>query len=212
MVWSRDVSSWCFLREDAVSRETSPMSSPHDEDGRGTGATGPAPVAASGPEPVEPLQAPVAPPGAGGVFGERLEVAERFASLLADTGVSHGLIGPREVPILWERHILNCAVAHGAFPMGAEVVDVGSGAGLPGLALAIVRPDLSLHLVEPMLRRTNWLSASIAGERYAAGGISQLTLLDTQRQALQTGLDRTKAAAQRYADTAALYQALGARP
>jgi 16S rRNA (guanine527-N7)-methyltransferase len=90
-------------------------------------------------------------------------VAERFASLLADTGVSHGLIGPREVPILWERHILNCAVAHEAFPMGAEVVDVGSGAGLPGLALAIVRPDLTLHLVEPMLRRTNWLSASIAG-------------------------------------------------
>ncbi|HEV7195536.1 MAG TPA: 16S rRNA (guanine(527)-N(7))-methyltransferase RsmG, partial [Pedococcus sp.] len=139
------------------------MSSPQDTDGRGTGATGPAPVAASGLEAVESLQAPVAPPGAVAVFGDRLEMAERFASLLADTGVSHGLIGPREVPILWERHILNCAVAHEAFPMGAEVVDVGSGAGLPGLALAIVRPDLSLHLVEPMLRRTNWLSASIAG-------------------------------------------------
>ena len=65
------------------------------------------------------------------------------------------------MPILWDRHILNCAVAHEAFPDGAVVVDVGSGAGLPGLALAIVRPDLRLHLVEPMLRRTAWLSATI---------------------------------------------------
>jgi 16S rRNA (guanine527-N7)-methyltransferase len=95
------------------------------------------------------------------VFGPHLALAERFASILADTGVSHGLIGPREVPILWDRHILNCAVAHEAFPEGAAVVDVGSGAGLPGLALAIVRPDLHLHLVEPMLRRTNWLSVTI---------------------------------------------------
>jgi 16S rRNA (guanine527-N7)-methyltransferase len=65
------------------------------------------------------------------------------------------------VPILWDRHILNCAVAHEAFPQGASVVDVGSGAGLPGLALAIVRADLHLHLVEPMLRRTTWLSTTI---------------------------------------------------
>jgi 16S rRNA (guanine527-N7)-methyltransferase len=95
------------------------------------------------------------------VFGPHLAQAERFAAILADTGVSHGLIGPREVPILWDRHILNCAVAHEAFPEGVAVVDVGSGAGLPGLALAIVRPDLHLHLVEPMLRRTTWLSTTI---------------------------------------------------
>ena len=95
------------------------------------------------------------------MFGDRLPLAERFAAILADTGVSHGLIGPREVPILWDRHILNCAVAHPAFPQGVAVVDVGSGAGLPGLALAIVRPDLHLHLVEPMLRRTTWLSTTI---------------------------------------------------
>lgn len=86
----------------------------------------------------------------------------RFTQVLADTGVSHGLIGPREVPILWERHVLNCAVVHSAFPEGAEVVDVGSGAGLPGLALAVARPDLRIHLVEPMLRRTAWLEATIA--------------------------------------------------
>ena len=66
------------------------------------------------------------------------------------------------MPILWERHILNCAVAHEAFPRDTEVVDVGSGAGLPGLAIAIVRPDLHLHLVEPMLRRTTWLSDTVA--------------------------------------------------
>lgn len=98
-----------------------------------------------------------APEGAHRFFGGRLSHAEDFARILADTGVSHGLIGPREVPILWERHILNCAVIEDAFPVGARIIDVGSGAGLPGVALAIVRPDLDLHLVEPMQRRTEWL-------------------------------------------------------
>jgi 16S rRNA (guanine527-N7)-methyltransferase len=91
------------------------------------------------------------------VFGERLGLAVRFAEMLADTGVSHGLIGPREVPRLWERHVLNCAVIQDAFPVGSRLVDVGSGAGLPGVALSIARPDLEVHLVEPMLRRTQWL-------------------------------------------------------
>ena len=117
----------------------------------GAGQDLPAPTGAS----------PAAPAAAGVVFGGRLSVAERFAALLSDTGVSHGLVGPREVPILWERHILNCAVAHEAFPEAVELVDVGSGAGLPGVALAIARPDLRVHLVEPMLRRTNWLTATI---------------------------------------------------
>jgi 16S rRNA (guanine527-N7)-methyltransferase len=107
------------------------------------------------------MEPPAAPSAAGTVFGEHLAQAERYAALLADTGVTHGLIGPREVPILWERHLLNCAVAQEAFPEGAEVVDVGSGAGLPGLVLAMVRPDLTVHLVEPMLRRTRWLASSI---------------------------------------------------
>ena len=106
-----------------------------------------------------PVALPAAPSGAAAVFGERMPLAVRFAEILADTGVSHGLIGPREVPRLWERHVLNCAVVADAFPQGARLVDVGSGAGLPGVALAIARPDLDVHLVEPMLRRTEWLSA-----------------------------------------------------
>lgn len=95
------------------------------------------------------------------MFGDRLGLAERFTAILADTGVSHGLIGPHEVPRLWDRHVLNCAVIHPAIDLGQKVIDVGSGAGLPGLALAIARPDLDLHLIEPMLRRTNWLSRAV---------------------------------------------------
>jgi len=95
------------------------------------------------------------------VFGDRLTVAERFIAILADSGVDHGLIGPREVPRLWERHVLNCAVIHPAIGAGEMVIDVGSGAGLPGLALAIARPDLDVHLVEPMKRRTSWLFMAV---------------------------------------------------
>jgi 16S rRNA (guanine527-N7)-methyltransferase len=90
-----------------------------------------------------------------------LALAERFTAILTDSGVSHGLIGPREVPRLWERHLLNCAVIHPAIAGDQMVIDVGSGAGLPGLALAIARPDLDLHLIEPMLRRTNWLAMAV---------------------------------------------------
>lgn len=106
---------------------------------------------------------PEPPAVAAAVFGDRLELAESFVAILADTGVSHGLIGPREVPRLWERHVLNCAVVAEAMPTAdASVIDVGSGAGLPGLALAIARPDLRVTLVEPMLRRTTWLSETVA--------------------------------------------------
>ncbi|MDO5502104.1 MAG: 16S rRNA (guanine(527)-N(7))-methyltransferase RsmG [Actinomycetia bacterium] len=110
----------------------------------------------------EERRAPAAPPEAARIFGAELERAQRFADHLADTGISHGLIGPREVPRLWERHILNCAVIGAAMPEGASVIDVGSGAGLPGIAVALARPDLSVLLVEPMERRTTWLSTVIA--------------------------------------------------
>ena len=91
--------------------------------------------------------APSPPQSAGAVFGERIELASRFAGHLADTGISHGLIGPREVPRLWARHILNCAVIAEEIEAGASVIDVGSGAGLPGVALAIARPDLTVTLI-----------------------------------------------------------------
>ena len=105
---------------------------------------------------------PPSPAAALTIFGNRLSLAERFAGHLADTGISHGLIGPREVPRLWDRHILNCAVIAQEMPEGSSVIDVGSGAGLPGIALAIARPDLSVTLVEPMERRTQWLETVAA--------------------------------------------------
>jgi 16S rRNA (guanine527-N7)-methyltransferase len=118
---------------------------------------------ASAAEPLAgPQQAPPPTPDvATVVFGSRVSLAERYVELLADTGISHGLLGPREAPRLWDRHVLNCAVVHPLFETGAHVADLGSGAGLPGIPLAIVRPDLRLTLVEPLLRRTTWLTAAV---------------------------------------------------
>jgi len=92
------------------------------------------------------------------VFGDRFDDAVRYAELLAEAGVQRGLIGPREVPRLWERHLLNCAVLSEVVPEGVTVCDVGSGAGLPGIPLALVREDLKITLLEPLLRRTNFLT------------------------------------------------------
>lgn len=91
------------------------------------------------------------------VFGDRLPLARRYAEHLATTGVERGLIGPREAPRIWERHVLNCAVVAELVPDGARLVDVGSGAGLPGIPLALARPDLGIVLVEPLARRVEWL-------------------------------------------------------
>ncbi|KLJ04238.1 16S rRNA (guanine(527)-N(7))-methyltransferase RsmG [Streptomyces albidoflavus] len=106
----------------------------------------------------EAAELPEAPAVAREVFGERFPDAVRYAELLADAGVRRGLIGPREVPRLWERHLLNCAVLSEAIDEGVSVCDVGSGAGLPGIPLALVRPDLSITLLEPLLRRTTFLT------------------------------------------------------
>jgi 16S rRNA (guanine527-N7)-methyltransferase len=105
----------------------------------------------------EAAELPPAPEAAREVFGERYADAVRYAELLADAGVRRGLIGPREVPRLWERHLLNCAVLSEVIPQGVSVCDVGSGAGLPGIPLALTRPDLSITLLEPLLRRTTFL-------------------------------------------------------
>ncbi len=91
------------------------------------------------------------------VFGPRLELARRYAEVLADAGVERGLLGPREVGRLWERHLVNCAVVGELLTPGQRVVDIGSGAGLPGIAVAIAHPDLDLVLLEPLLRRSEFL-------------------------------------------------------
>jgi 16S rRNA (guanine527-N7)-methyltransferase len=91
------------------------------------------------------------------LFADRLPLAERYAELLATDGVIRGLIGPREAPRIWDRHILNCAVIGPLIPQRSYVADVGSGAGLPGLVLAIARPDVDMVLVEPLNRRTTFL-------------------------------------------------------
>ncbi len=96
------------------------------------------------------------------VFGDRTDLVRRYADHLAGSGVDRGLIGPREGPRLWSRHLMNCAGMAPLVPRGASVADVGSGAGLPGLVLAIARPDLTVTLVEPLLRRTTWLDEVVA--------------------------------------------------
>lgn len=91
------------------------------------------------------------------VFGDRLADAHRYVDLLATSGIERGLIGPREVPRLWSRHVLNCAVVAELIAGDSTVIDIGSGAGLPGIPIALARPDLVVTLVEPLDRRCRWL-------------------------------------------------------
>jgi 16S rRNA (guanine527-N7)-methyltransferase len=91
----------------------------------------------------------------------RLPALAEFAGLLATDGVVRGLIGPREVPRLWDRHLINCGLLAPLVPAGASVADLGSGAGLPGLVLALARPDLRVTLVEPMARRVAFLNEAV---------------------------------------------------
>ena len=97
------------------------------------------------------------------MFGSALPRAQAFAGMLATRGVEQGLIGPHEVPRLWDRHLLNCAVvAELIDPRPATLVDIGSGAGLPGIVLAMLRPKLSVILLEPMERRCRFLTDCVA--------------------------------------------------
>ncbi len=103
-------------------------------------------------------ETPPVPDEASGVFPHGLDLVERYVALLAGPGRDRGLMGPREVPRLWERHVLNCAVVTDLIEWNQSVCDLGSGAGLPGIALALRRPDLRITLVEPLLRRATFLS------------------------------------------------------
>ncbi|WP_454972329.1 16S rRNA (guanine(527)-N(7))-methyltransferase RsmG [Corynebacterium propinquum] len=92
------------------------------------------------------------------IFGDRKDLAVAYHESLATDATTRGFIGPREKPRLWDRHIYNCAVIGEAIPEGARVIDIGSGAGLPGIPLAIARPDLQVTLLEPLLKRSNYLA------------------------------------------------------
>ena len=106
-------------------------------------------------------ETPPPTPAAVELFGEHLTTVTAYAALLCDDGTVRGLIGPREVSRVWERHVLNSAVLAELVDQGRSVCDVGSGAGLPGIPLAIARPDLSVTLVEPLLRRTRFLEEAV---------------------------------------------------
>jgi 16S rRNA (guanine527-N7)-methyltransferase len=95
------------------------------------------------------------------VFGEALGRAERYAELLAGPGVAQGLIGPRETARLWDRHLMNCAAVAELVPDPCSVIDLGSGAGLPGIVLAMLLPDSSVVLLEPMARRAAFLEECV---------------------------------------------------
>ncbi|GAA1058917.1 16S rRNA (guanine(527)-N(7))-methyltransferase RsmG [Agromyces bracchium] len=115
--------------------------------------TDPTPAPSTGLEPE--------PPSAAAVFGDRLDVARTFTENLARHGEELGLIGPLELPRLWSRHVVNSGLVAPLLRPG-RVGDVGSGAGLPGLVLAIARPDVHLTLIEPMERRVAWLERQVA--------------------------------------------------
>ena len=96
------------------------------------------------------------------VFPEASDALRAYAGWLAEADVERGLIGPREADRIWDRHLANCAALEELVPTGASVIDIGSGAGLPGLVLAIVRPDLRVTLIEPLQRRCDFLAEVVA--------------------------------------------------
>jgi len=114
---------------------------------------------AAGSPPVEVVEA----------WGPVVDKLQLYADLLVDEGIVRGLIGPREVSRLWDRHLLNCLAAVEFVPTGSSVIDLGSGAGLPGVVWAVARPDLDVELVEPLLRRVSWLDEVI--ERLGLVGV-----------------------------------------
>ena len=131
------------------------------------------------------------PAEAASLFGDRLELARQYTNDLANRGEELGLIGPLELPRLWTRHIINCALVAPLLRPGI-VGDVGSGAGLPGLVLAIARPDVSFVLIEPMERRVEWLVAE--SEHLGLDNVS-VVRVRAEEARLETPLDQVTARA-----------------
>lgn len=144
-----------------MSDEVPPARGPEPVDsgpvGLGPVGLGPVGLGPGGSDPPAHLAA-----AAAALFGDRLPLAVRYAEALMTDGVVRGLIGPREAPRMWDRHVLNCAAVAELISPGATVVDVGSGAGLPGIVLSVARPDISVVLLEPLARRTAFLSEVVA--------------------------------------------------
>jgi 16S rRNA (guanine527-N7)-methyltransferase len=144
---------------------------------------------------------PAPPPAATSLFGTVLPQIIEYANRLATDGVVRGLIGPAEVPRLWDRHLLNCAVVSELIDPGLAVVDVGSGAGLPGMVLAVLRPDLRITLVESLARRVTFLEecrdalhltalAVLRGRAEEPATVAQLTAADVVTARAVAPLDR----------------------
>lgn len=131
------------------------------------------------------------PSAAAQLFGDRIELARQYTSDLGNRGEELGLIGPLELPRLWTRHIINCALVAPLLRPGITG-DVGSGAGLPGLVLAIARPDVHLVLIEPMERRVDWLR-----HESSALGLDNVTVLRARAEEalLEQPLDQVTARA-----------------
>lgn len=106
---------------------------------------------------VKHAEVPPLPAAAEAIFGDAADGARRYAEILAGAGVERGLLGPREVDRVWDRHVLNSAMVAELLEPGERIADIGSGAGLPGIPLALARPDLRVTLIEPLLRRSDFL-------------------------------------------------------
>lgn len=130
---------------------------------------------------VKPSQYEPEPDGAADVFGERVELARRYTADLAARGEELGLLGPLELPRLWTRHVLNSGLVAPLIGAG-PVADVGSGAGLPGIPLAIIKPDVRFVLIEPMERRVDWLRHEVAEL-----GLDNVTVLRGRAEEVHTG-------------------------
>ena len=119
------------------------------------------------------------------LFGQRIELARGYTARLASDSETFGLLGPRELPRIWSRHVINSALLAELVPDGSKVVDVGSGAGLPGIPMAIAQPNAHFTLVEPMERRSNWMQAVVDDL-----GIDNVTILRARAEEVeQTDFD-----------------------
>jgi 16S rRNA (guanine527-N7)-methyltransferase len=161
--------SWSCATDPDAATEPPPRPPTVTPAPEGTGpapeGTGPAPEGTDPPseglEPAPPAGIEPAPPAAARLFGPMLDLATRYAELLAGPGTDRGLLGPREAPRIWSRHLLHGALLAELVPTGATVLDAGSGAGLPGIPLALARPDLTVVLLDAGLRRVTFLSETV---------------------------------------------------